>query len=119
MPMPEHAPASTAGADAASGKKSFSKAKIGAVVGVIVLLQCVLAYMYLPGSKGAKDDANKDQPAAHNAAKSDKDAPAGDGRADQREVDLGKFSLTAYDANSNTTLLIDFHLFGVVAADHD
>ncbi len=117
--MPDHSPASTAGADAASGKKSLSKAKIGAVVGVIVLFQCVLAYMYLPAGKGAKDDANKDQPAAHNPAKAETDAAAGDSRADQREVDLGKFSLTAYDANSNTTLLIDFHLFGVVAADHD
>jgi flagellar FliL protein len=116
--MPEHATASTAGADA-SAKKSLSKAKIGAVVGVIVLSQCVLAYMYLPSSKPKDGDANKEQPAAHSAPKADKEGAAGDSRADQREVDLGKFSLTAYDANSNTTLLIDFHLFGVVAADHD
>ena len=43
--------------------------------------------------------------------------PASDPHAENREIDLGKFSLTAFDPNSNTTLLIDFHLYGTVAVD--
>ena len=103
----------------ATEKKTLSKAKIAIIVGAIVLSQCVLAYLYLPGSDStAKGETKKEVAAAHAADKPDKEA-ASDGRADQREVDLGKFSLTAFDPNSNTTLLIDFHLFGTVAADHD
>src|SRR6266566_6414402 len=112
-------PTGTQGADAAGAKKSLSKAKIGAIVGVIVLLQCALAYVYLPSGDGAaKGEAKKETAAAHPADKSEKE-PGAEGRIEQREVDLGKFSLTAFDPNSNTTLLIDFHLFGTVAADHD
>ncbi len=117
--MAEHATAGGAGADLATGKKSLSKAKIGVIVGVIVLLQCVLAYLYLPGSSAAKDEAKKEQPAARGSARAEKEGVADDGRPEQREVDLGKFSLTAFDPNSNTTLLIDFHLFGAVAADRE
>ncbi len=101
-------------------KKSFSKVKIFAIIGVIVLLQCVLAYLYLPGGDAAaKGEAKKDAAAAHAADKPEKDPTSADSRGERREVDLGKFSLTAFDPNSNTTLLIDFHLFGTVAADHD
>jgi flagellar FliL protein len=32
-------------------------------------------------------------------------------------VDLGKYSITSFQPASNTTLLIDFHMFGTVAAD--
>lgn len=117
--MAEH---QAAGAAADAGKKkSLSKVKIGAIVGVIVAVQCVLAYLYLPGGEStAKADAKKD--AAHakqDKDKGDKDDSAADARADQREVDLGKFSLTTFDANSNTTMLIDFHLFGAVVVEHD
>jgi flagellar FliL protein len=102
-----------------TGAKKSSKAKIGVIIGVIVLLQCVLAYLYLPGGDAsAKGEAKKDAAAHPAAEKPDKEAAA-DGRVEQREVDMGKFSLTAFDPNSNTTLLIDFHLFGTVAAEHE
>src|SRR5437763_3299369 len=115
--MAESAASGTA-ADA-TGKKSRSKVKIAIIIGAIVLSQCVLAYLYLPGGDStAKGETKKDSVATRAADKSDKET-VGDGRADHREVDLGKFSLTAFDPNSNTTLLIDFHLFGTVAADHD
>jgi flagellar basal body-associated protein FliL len=113
--MAEPATTPAAGATEAGGKKFFSKGKIIGIVGVIVLLQCVLAYLYLPaGDSAAKAEAKKE--AAAHADDKDKDA-GGDGRAENREIDLGKFSLTAFDPNSNTTLLIDFHLYGTVAVD--
>ncbi len=33
---------------------------------------------------------------------------------ERREVDLGRFSITAYDQTTNNTILIDFHMFGAV-----
>ncbi len=114
-----NSPAATRGAEEGGAKKSLSKKLIGGIIGVIVLLQCALAYVFLPGGDAAaKGDTKKEAAAAHPAEKSDKDQAA-DSRADQREVDLGKFSLTAFNPNSNTTLLIDFHLFGAVAAEHE
>jgi flagellar basal body-associated protein FliL len=115
--MAELAPSGTT--EESGGKKSLSKMKIAAIVGVIVLLQCVLAYLYLPGGdSAAKGEAKKEVAAANPADKPEREL-AGDGHGDHREVDLGKFSLTAFDPNSNTTMLIDFHLFGTVTAEHD
>jgi len=115
--MPESAP--TAAGPEVGGKKS-SKGKIIGIVGGIVLLQCVLAWLYLPGSGSAKAEAKKDTAARVEEKENEKDKEgdaAGDAHRESREVDLGKFSLTAFDPNSNTTLLIDFHLYGTVAVD--
>ncbi len=38
---------------------------------------------------------------------------------DQVEVDLGEFSVTAFQPISNTTLRIDFHLFGTVGKEDE
>jgi flagellar basal body-associated protein FliL len=113
--MAEPASSPAAGTAEAGGKKFFSKGKIIGLVGAIVLLQCVLAYLYLPGGDSAAKAEAKKEAAAH-ADDKDKDA-SGDAHAENREIDLGKFSLTAFDPNSNTTLLIDFHLYGTVAVD--
>ncbi len=114
--MPE-APTTSAGAPAAEAPvaKSKSKVKIAGIVGGIVVLQCLLAYVYLPGGgDAAKAEAKKDAAAPHTA-----EAEAADGKAEAREVDLGKFSLTAFDPSSTTTMLIDFHLYGTVAIDRN
>jgi hypothetical protein len=113
--MAESASTPVAGAVEVGGKKFFSKGKIIAFVGAIIFLQCVLAYLYLPGGdSAAKADAKKE--VAGRADDKEKDA-IGDAHGENREIDLGKFSLTAFDPNSNTTLLIDFHLYGTVAVD--
>jgi flagellar basal body-associated protein FliL len=105
------------GANVAEGKKSFSKVKTGALVVLIIVLECVMAYLYLPGGNSAANaEANKEA-AAHVSKKSEKETAA-DQHVQLREVDLGKFSLTAFETSSNTTLLIEFHLFGSVVADH-
>ena len=39
------------------------------------------------------------------------------GLGDRLEVDLGEFSVTAYQPTSETTLRIDFHLWGMVHED--
>ena len=99
-------------APTAAGKKS--KFKIIAIVGIIVAVQCVLAFLFLPGGD-AKADSKKEK-AAKTAENSEEH---GSKATEAREVDLGQFNLTTFNPNSNTTLVIDFHLYGTVSAEHE
>ena len=91
-------------ANKGGGKKSLPIAITGAIVGAIIIFECVVAYHYLRGGDATKAAAKKE--AAENE------------HAEMRDVDLGKFSLTAYDPNSNASLLIEFHLIGTIVAGH-
>ena len=89
---------------------------LGLVV-VVVAVECVVAYLCIPA---ASDSAS----AAGNAAKPPADhkkgeaEPAGEGEAPANvEVDLKEYSVTIYQPASNSTLRIDFHLHGIVAAE--
>jgi flagellar basal body-associated protein FliL len=97
-------------------KKGLSgKLKIGIVLAVVVGAQCVLAWLLLPSGSTA------DETDPHHASKSSSgvhlDPTLDDPHAERREVDLGRFSITSIDPASNTTLLIDFHLYGAVIAE--
>ena len=115
--MAESASTPAAGAAEAGGKKFFSKGKIIGFVVAIVLLQCVLGvFVHLPGGDStAKADSHEKEAADHSDDKDKERTTFEQIHAENREIDLGKFSLTAFDPNSNTTLLIDFHLYGTVA----
>ena len=104
--MAEHAPESHA---AVGGSKLMSKLKVGIILAVIVIAQCAVAYMYLPSGSEAT--------ASETSAEQDHHGPTDDHHAvtAEREVDLGQFSLSALNPASNTTLLIDFHLYATVA----
>ena len=39
------------------------------------------------------------------------------GEAHEVEVDLGKFGVTSFQPSTNSTLLIDFHLYGTVGGE--
>ncbi len=80
--------------------------------------------------KNSKDKKDKKDKHAGNAKDAhSKDSQSKDGNSsdeevadpsDQVEVDLEQFSLTAHLAASNTTMRIEFHLYGVInAADKD
>jgi flagellar basal body-associated protein FliL len=92
-------------ANKGGGKKSFSISITGAVIGAIIIFECVMAYLYLPGGDSATKAAAKKEVAENE-------------HAEMRDVDLGKFSLTAFDPNSNASLLIEFHLVGAIVAGH-
>ncbi len=90
---------------------------LGLVV-VVVAVECVVAYLCIPS---ASDSAS----AASNAAKPPADRKKGEaepaaegGEAANVEVDLREFSVTIYQPASNSTLRIDFHLYGIVAAEN-
>ena len=83
-----------------------------AVIGAEGLIAC----FYLPtvAASGTTDSqAHGEKEAAHAVPGHESQAPP----QLKREVDLGKFSLTAYQPASNSSVLIDFHLFGTVAVE--
>jgi flagellar FliL protein len=91
------------------------KLKIGGILAAVVAAQCVLAWLLLPSAGSAQSADSKREPGAtnHDLAAVQQEDP----NAERREVDLGKFSVTSIDAATNTTLLIDFHLYGAVLVE--
>ncbi len=93
----------------------LGKFKIPLIVGAVILVQCGLAAMYLPGSSSPTAKADpvgeaEDAVAAELATEEDQDAPS------STEIDLGEFKLTAFRIDSNSTWFIDFHLWGTIKA---
>jgi flagellar FliL protein len=102
--------------EAAAPKKGLSgKLKIGAVVALVVVAQCALAWLLLP-SRGSEPPAEPHSETNSHAGIAFNPASE-DPHAERREVDLGKFSITSINPSSQTTLLIDFHLYGAVLAE--
>lgn len=95
----------------------MAKIKIGGLVLVIILAECVLAYLFLPGasqvSAMAESPANDSSSALIDPAI---DAELKNDDGSTVEVDLENFGVTAYQPLSNTTLRIDFHLWATVHA---
>ena len=83
----------------------------------VVGTECLIASLWLPTTSAASPpEAAQPAKDAHPAS-----APAeepGEGSnpvPEQMEVDLEQFNVTAHQPSSNTTIRIDFHLFGVIA----
>lgn len=77
----------------------------GAIVGALIILECAAAYVYLAGGYFPGKAVAPGAVAAAEPVR-------------LRDVDLGKFSLTACDPKSGGSLLIEFHLVGSVVVGH-
>lgn len=117
-PMPIDDPAAVEAPAEAEGESSvFTKIKVLLFVALVIAAECFLAYLYLPSASKTAAMAGATLEAGAQAA-----ASAGQGElpkppedvADQVEVDLGEFSIAAYQPVSETTLRADFHLWGMV-----
>lgn len=108
--------------DAGQGPPSLlGKLKVLGFVVVVVLVECAMAYMLLPDAaetaalaRGSLAGGGGDGTSAAGEG-----VPAEAIPSDQREVDLGEFSVTAYHPTSDATLRIDFHLYGTIANDNE
>ena len=112
--------------------KGLSKIEIIGFLGVVIIAQIVLAYMFIPkGSSTASAAAAPAEKAKDKEGDKAKDKKGDEKHGEEKdgheaegdheefqEVSLGKFSLTSYDPNSNTTLLIDFQLYCTVPMEH-
>ena len=102
-------------APAAEKSSILAKIKTIAVVLLLIVIECVVAHFYLPSEAdtAAMAGATFDTEASGNELLEKEDEEL----ANQIEVDLGEFSVTSFQPISNTTLRIDFHLFGTVQTD--
>lgn len=94
------------------------KLKLLAFAVLVVLAECVVAYLYIPtgpGPAAAAAVAMAESPPGQTSFESA--GPPQEDREDLVEVDLGEFAVTSFQPLSGTTIRIDFHLFATVAAD--
>jgi flagellar FliL protein len=122
-----HSPAPQQPAAAPAGGSSMMTAlKIGAFVVVVLSLECLVAFLLFPSAPAVEakaDDHFAEKPAAHADAHGDDHAHEADhGHAEAHdehaahtvEVDLEAYTVTAYQPLTNTTIRIDFHLYGTI-----
>jgi hypothetical protein len=100
----------------------FRLIKAVAFVSVIVIVQIVGAAMLAPKAQDTAKLA-KDIAAAASGQSADaqdehaKDAKEHGPEKNLKEVELGTYNITRYNPSTNTTLAIDFELFGTVLAE--
>jgi flagellar basal body-associated protein FliL len=106
------------------GRGMFRIIKAVAFVAVIVVVQIVAASMLAPSANDTAKLAHDLAAAStgHAAEAQDehaKDAKEEHGAHDPNlcEVEIGTFNITRYNSATNTTLAIDFQLYGTVLAD--
>lgn len=130
------APAAPAGFADSTGKKSggwFWKAVVLGLILAVIGAECLFAFVYVtvatdkattaegaPAAKPAKHDAHAAHGDGHGAkaghgAKSEH-GEEGESQNAEHEIDMGEYSLSAFQPTTNKTLLINFHLFGTILA---
>src|SRR5262245_40890716 len=93
---------------AAPARPLIKRLKVAGIISGIVLAQCLVVYLWLPAGNdrtanaSLKVESTTSESAHHPAA------------PEQSEMDLGAFSLTVFNPNTNNNLLVDFHLYGTV-----
>jgi flagellar basal body-associated protein FliL len=99
----------------------MGKIKIGAFVLAVVAVECVVAMLYLPSADDTKAMAQGlvagQEPDDPNATPPEEETE--EERVKRGEVPLGDaFQVTSHKPASNTTLRIDFSLYGIVLEDN-
>ncbi|MCO6047347.1 flagellar basal body-associated FliL family protein [Aeoliella sp. ICT_H6.2] len=98
--------------------------KAVAFISVIVLVEVVAASMLVPTAEDteatarrlvAAEEGQVEDDAAAAAAQAKQASPLAD--KETIEVELGRYNVTRYNPENDTTLIVDFELFGVVLAD--
>ena len=117
---------------APAAKKSgwFWKVVVLGLILAVIGAECLFAFVYVTmateKSTHPDDAAAPAKPAKHEAPAADahkkEHGQAGEhGEAaaagEEHEIDMGEYSLTAFQPAANTTLLINFHLYGTIAGE--
>jgi len=105
-----------------AGKFSIlGKIKVILFVAGVIVVECMVTYLYIPSATettAMAEAALGVKPPAGETVAHGLPLEPGD-LTDYVEVDLETFSVTAFQPISNTTLRIDFHLFGTVGIDDE
>ena len=112
-------PEENAGAAPPAAKGSIlGKLMVLMLVVVVVVVECVVAYVCIPTADATASPAGGVKPPVEH--KKGEAEPAAEGElAANVEVDMKEYSVTAYKSAARTTLRVDFHLWGVVDAEHE
>jgi flagellar FliL protein len=122
----EHAEPSADGTNEtpkAKGRGLMGIIKAVAFVSVIVVVQVVVASMLAPSAKDTEKLAHELVNASHGKEEAEHEGGAKEGEAhaeheeDLEEVSLGTFNVTRFNPATNTTLAIDFEVYGTVLAE--
>jgi len=95
----------------------FRLIKAVAFVSVIVVVQIVVASMLAPSAQDTAKLAKDIAAAASGQSADTQDEHGKEAKRQEKnlkEVDLGTYNITRYNPTTNTTLAIDFELFGTV-----
>jgi len=109
----------TPGAPGPAKKSIVGKLLVLVLVLGVVAVECVVAYLCIPSASNAAVPSNaaSKPPAEHKKGEAES---AGEGEGDGTvEIDLKDYSVTRYQAASNTNLRIDLHLHGIVTKDDE
>ena len=102
--------------ESGEGSSMSTRIKILGFVAIVVVIECVAAYMMLP-------DASNVDLMAQNVMESivtqnpDIDPTTFTPANDQAEVYIGQFTVTSFQSVTNTTIRIDFNLYGMVGKE--
>ena len=117
-PAPEQDAAEHAAAPVGRGSSILSKLSLVLFIGVVIGVECLVAYLYIPGPSQTAAMAgvvpatdSETDPLLQGEEQADV------ALEDQMEVDLGQFHVVSFQPATNTTLRIDFHLFGTIDPD--
>ena len=105
--------------EAASGRSSLlGKASVALLLLAVVFAECMAAYFFVPdpAETAALVGATIPEEPEKQADPFDQVEAA---MKEQIEVDLGDFHVTAYQPLSNSTLRLDFHLYGTIIKDDE
>lgn len=88
----------------------------------VVIGECVMACFFMPSpSEAAAAQAVKQETPAKKEKEKEKEEESKpeDKKVEQVEIDLGEFTVTSFQPASNSTLRIDFHLYGVIRTEDE
>jgi len=99
------------------GSSLLPKALAGAFIALVVIAECSLAYLYIPSVAEATMAAEESVLVEPEVL--DEKIEELEEDDELTEVDLGQFSVQSFQPGSNTTQVIDFHIFGMIRFDDE
>lgn len=92
----------------------LARLKVGAVVSAIVVAECAGAYLLIPDADEVRAMAESQVAQAGEKPIEPAESPESARIEPTVEVELGQYGVTAFQPASNTTLRLDFLLFGTI-----
>lgn len=117
-PLPEQDATEQEPAPIEARPSIVSKISVLAFVGGVVAVECLIAYLVIPNPSQTAAMAGvvtTDLEVAEGLLPEEE--PVDAELEQQVEVDLGEFNVVSFQPRTNTTLRIDFHLYGTIHPD--